>query len=94
MPLARLSATLYGTWYAVVLPSFRQATLPHTATDRMSFRIGISVGLASCIAPLYIQELSPARLRRRMVVLNVVMITLGQVIAYGIDAGFVNVSGG
>jgi len=29
-----------------------------------------------------------------MVVLNVVMITFGQVIAYGIDAGFANVSGG
>jgi len=29
-----------------------------------------------------------------MVVLNVVMITLGQVIAYGIDAGFADVSGG
>ena len=58
------------------------------------FLIGIGVGLASCIAPLYIQELSPTRLRGRMVVLNVVMITLGQVIAYGIDAGFANLSGG
>ncbi|KAK7442980.1 hypothetical protein VKT23_015924 [Stygiomarasmius scandens] len=58
------------------------------------FLIGVGVGLASCIAPLYIQELSPTRLRGRMVVLNVVMITLGQVIAYGIDAGFANVSGG
>ena len=28
------------------------------------------------------------------VVLNVVMITLERVIAYGIDAGFINVSGG
>lgn len=58
------------------------------------FLVGIGVGLASCVAPLYIQELSPTRLRGRMVVLNVVMITLGQVIAYGIDAGFANVSGG
>jgi len=58
------------------------------------FLIGIGVGLASCVAPLYIQELSPTRLRGRMVVLNVVMITLGQVIAYGIDAGFANVRGG
>ncbi|KIM53987.1 hypothetical protein SCLCIDRAFT_137709 [Scleroderma citrinum Foug A] len=58
------------------------------------FLVGIGVGLASCVAPLYIQELSPTRLRGRMVVLNVVMITLGQVIAYGIDAGFTNVSGG
>ncbi|KAJ4476634.1 general substrate transporter [Lentinula aciculospora] len=58
------------------------------------FLIGIGVGLASCIAPLYIQELAPTRLRGRLVVLNVVMITLGQVIAYGIDAGFANVGGG
>lgn len=42
------------------------------------------MGLASCIAPLYIQELSPTRLRGRMVVLNVVMITAGQVVAYAI----------
>ncbi|KAF9497573.1 general substrate transporter [Pleurotus eryngii] len=58
------------------------------------FLIGIGVGLAACIAPLYIQELSPTRLRGRMVVLNVVMITLGQVIAYGIGAGFANVQSG
>ncbi|KAG6834693.1 hypothetical protein H0H93_008002, partial [Arthromyces matolae] len=58
------------------------------------FLIGIGVGLAACIAPLYIQELSPTRLRGRMVVLNVVMITLGQVIAYGIGAGFENLHGG
>ncbi|KAJ3741614.1 major facilitator superfamily domain-containing protein [Lentinula detonsa] len=44
------------------------------------FLIGVGVGLASCIAPLYIQELSPTRLRGRLVVLNV--------IAYGIDAGW------
>lgn len=58
------------------------------------FLIGFGVGLAACIAPLYIQELSPTRLRGRMVVLNVVMITLGQVIAYGIGAGFGNLHGG
>ncbi|KAL1684416.1 Myo-inositol transporter 1, partial [Schizophyllum commune] len=58
------------------------------------FVIGVGVGLASSIAPLYIQELSPTRQRGRMVVLNVAILTLGQVIAYGIDAGFANVSGG
>jgi MFS transporter, SP family, solute carrier family 2 (myo-inositol transporter), member 13 len=58
------------------------------------FLIGIGVGFAACVAPLYIQELSPTRLRGRMVVLNVVMITLGQVIAYGIGAGFANVQSG
>ncbi|KAI3612894.1 myo-inositol transporter itr1 [Moniliophthora roreri] len=58
------------------------------------FLLGVGVGLASCIAPLYIQELSPTRLRGRMVVLNVVMITLGQVIAYAIGAAFEKVGGG
>ncbi|KAF9813399.1 hypothetical protein IEO21_05633 [Rhodonia placenta] len=58
------------------------------------FTIGFGVGVASCIAPLYIQELSPTRLRGRMVALNVALITLGQVIAYGIDAAFENTNGG
>ncbi|KAI9065208.1 general substrate transporter [Trametes sanguinea] len=58
------------------------------------FLIGIGVGVAACVAPLYIQELSPTRLRGRMVVVNVVMITGGQVVAYGIDAAFENLHGG
>jgi len=58
------------------------------------FLIGVGVGLAACIAPLYIQELSPTRLRGRMVTLNVVAITGGQVIAYGIGAGFEHMHGG
>lgn len=58
------------------------------------FLIGLGVGLASCVAPIYIQELSPTRLRGRLVVLNVVMITGGQVIAYGIGAAFENMHGG
>ncbi|KAI0752753.1 general substrate transporter [Daedaleopsis nitida] len=58
------------------------------------FLIGVGVGIAACVAPLYIQELSPTRQRGRMVVLNVVMITGGQVIAYGIDAGFEKTHGG
>ncbi|KAI0922652.1 hypothetical protein AcW1_002758 [Taiwanofungus camphoratus] len=58
------------------------------------FVIGFGVGTAACIAPLYIQELSPTRLRGRMVVVNVVAITGGQVIAYGIDAAFENMHGG
>ena len=58
------------------------------------FLIGCGVGVAACVAPVYIQELSPTRLRGRMVVINVVAITFGQVVAYGIDAGFANVHGG
>ncbi|KAI0649893.1 general substrate transporter [Trametes meyenii] len=58
------------------------------------FLIGIGVGVAACVAPLYIQELSPTRLRGRMVVVNIVLVTGGQVVAYGIDAAFANTRGG
>ncbi|KAF8323026.1 general substrate transporter [Clavulina sp. PMI_390] len=58
------------------------------------FLVGWGVGLASCIAPLYIQELAPTRQRGRMVVINVVAITGGQVIAYAIGAGFTHVHSG
>ncbi|RXW24606.1 hypothetical protein EST38_g1204 [Candolleomyces aberdarensis] len=58
------------------------------------FVIGVGVGIAACVTPLYIQELSPTKQRGRMVVLNVVMITLGQVIAYGLGAAFFRVTSG
>ncbi|KAK4687878.1 MFS transporter, SP family, solute carrier family 2 (myo-inositol transporter), member 13, partial [Tremellales sp. Uapishka_1] len=45
--------------------------------------VGLGVGLASCIVPLYIGELAPTKIRGRLVTVNVVAITLGQVLAYG-----------
>ena len=47
------------------------------------FVVGLGVGLASCIAPLYIGELAPTRMRGRLVTINAVACTLGQVVAYG-----------
>ncbi|ODV91341.1 hypothetical protein CANCADRAFT_26166 [Tortispora caseinolytica NRRL Y-17796] len=58
------------------------------------FIMGWGVGLASLIAPLYISELSPSRFRGRLVVLNVLAITSGQVIAYAIGAGLTHVENG
>ncbi|KAG9079576.1 myo-inositol transporter [Ceratobasidium sp. UAMH 11750] len=58
------------------------------------FLIGIGVGLAACMAPLFISELSPTKLRGRLVTVNVVFITGGQVIAYGIGAAFESSPGG
>lgn len=56
--------------------------------------IGFGVGLASLVVPLYIGELSPTSLRGRLVTLNVVAITGGQVIAYCLNLAFQNVSHG
>ncbi|WP_343671172.1 sugar porter family MFS transporter [Chitinophaga sp.] len=53
-----------------------------TATERdffimARFVAGISVGMASMLSPMYIAEISPARLRGRMVAINQLTIVLG-----------------
>lgn len=58
------------------------------------FVVGIGVGVASMIVPLWIGELAPAHLRGRLVTLNVVFLTMGQLIATGVGAGFENMKGG
>ena len=44
--------------------------------------IGAGVGAASFVVPLYIAEVAPAAYRGRLVTMNVVFVTLGQVVAY------------
>jgi SP family myo-inositol transporter-like MFS transporter 13 len=44
--------------------------------------VGLAVGAGSFVAPLYIAELAPAPFRGRLVTLNVLFVTLGQVVAY------------
>jgi SP family myo-inositol transporter-like MFS transporter 13 len=52
------------------------------------FIMGLGVGIGSLCAPLYISELSPSKFRGRLVTLNCVAITGGQLIAYSIGAIF------
>ncbi|KAK4047036.1 hypothetical protein OIO90_006357 [Microbotryomycetes sp. JL221] len=56
--------------------------------------LGLAVGLAALIVPLYIGELSPTIIRGRLVTLNVVAITFGQVLAYILNLAFQNVPHG
>ncbi|EDN94529.1 hypothetical protein SS1G_10403 [Sclerotinia sclerotiorum 1980 UF-70] len=51
--------------------------------------VGLAVGAGSFVAPLYISELAPSMWRGRLVVLNVLFITLGQVVAYIVGWAFV-----
>lgn len=44
--------------------------------------VGLGVGVGSLIVPLYISELSPPSHRGRLVVINVLFITFGQLVAY------------
>lgn len=58
------------------------------------FIMGFGVGIGSLIAPLYISELAPSRFRGRLVVINCLGITGGQLIAYAIGAGLDKVHNG
>nr|WP_158738065.1 sugar porter family MFS transporter [Alteribacillus sp. YIM 98480] len=46
---------------------------------------GIGVGLASAIAPVYISEMSPSKIRGRMVILYAVSVVFGQTVVYVVN---------
>ncbi|CAN6665509.1 myo-inositol transporter 1 [Trichomonascus vanleenenianus] len=58
------------------------------------FVMGAGVGIASLVAPMYISEMAPSRVRGRLIVINVLAITGGQLIAYAIGAGLAHVANG
>lgn len=51
--------------------------------------VGLAIGAGSFVAPLYISELAPAPFRGRLVTLNVLFVTMGQVVAYIVGWVFV-----
>ncbi|GKT41278.1 myo-inositol transporter 1 [Colletotrichum spaethianum] len=55
--------------------------------------VGLGVGSAAMIIPMYITELSPARHRGRIIGLENMCITGGQLLSYGVGAGFAHVPG-
>lgn len=48
--------------------------------------LGLAVGMASVIVPLYIAEMAPPDIRGTLVTLNQLMITVGILVAYGANA--------
>ncbi|KAJ5763090.1 hypothetical protein N7533_001771 [Penicillium manginii] len=56
--------------------------------------VGLGVGSAAMIVPLYIAEVAPAKYRGRMISLDNLSITTGQLVSYGIGAAFANVNEG
>jgi SP family myo-inositol transporter-like MFS transporter 13 len=100
--IAGLSADKYGRKLAIYLGCFLfiigaiiQATsfgLAQMSVGR--FVVGLAVGSAAMIIPLYIGELAPARYRGRMIAFDNMSVTLGQLISYALGAGFAEVSHG
>lgn len=56
--------------------------------------VGLGVGSAAMIVPLYIAEIAPTKVRGRLIGLNNMSITGGQVVSYAIGAAFANVTHG
>jgi MFS family permease len=61
--------------------------LPQTQTQFVIFRIlgGIGIGAASITSPMYIAEISPARIRGRMVSVNQFAIVSGMLVVYFVN---------
>ena len=59
-------------------------TVPFMAVAR--FALGLAVGSASVITPLYLSEIAPPHIRGRLVSFNSLMIVSGQLLAYLINA--------
>ncbi len=72
---------------ALFLVSALGTALPRTFTEFVIFRIlgGLGVGIASMTSPMYIAEISPARLRGRMVSLNQFAIVFGMLVVYFVN---------
>ena len=88
-------AVLAGTDFFFILGAVVQAAsfnLPAFYAGR--FLMGLGVGSAAGIVPLYIGELAPTKQRGALTTINVVAITLGQVLAYAVGAGFAHVNSG
>ena len=65
-------------------------TYPQILASR--FWLGLAVGTASFVAPMYIAEIVPPRIRGGVVSFNQLMITLGILAAYIVDWGFAGFS--
>ncbi|KAI9494798.1 general substrate transporter [Zychaea mexicana] len=56
--------------------------------------VGMGVGIASMIVPVYISEVAPKSFRGQLATLNTLMVTFGQVVAYVVNIIFVDVPHG
>ncbi|KAK7419091.1 hypothetical protein QQX98_003593 [Neonectria punicea] len=100
--IAGVTADKYGRkpaiWFASVLftiGALVQATsygIAQMCVGRVL--VGLGVGSASMIIPLYIAEIAPAKYRGRMISIDMVFLGTGSLLAYGFDAAFYKVDHG
>jgi sugar porter (SP) family MFS transporter len=87
-PTALLAAVIFG------LGALAVALAPSVAFIVFGrFLLGLGVGLASMIVPLYIAEIAPAERRGALVSLNQLMITIGILLSYIVGVIFTPIEG-
>jgi sugar porter (SP) family MFS transporter len=87
-PTALLAAVIFG------LGALAVALAPSVAFIIFGrFLLGLGVGLASMIVPLYIAEIAPAERRGALVSLNQLMITIGILLSYIVGVIFTPIEG-
>ena len=87
-PTVLLAAIIFG------LGALAVAFAPSVAFIVLGrFRLGLGVGLASMIVPLYIAEIAPADRRGSLVSLNQLMITIGILVSYIVGVIFTPIEG-
>ena len=85
---------IWGACVVFVIGTLLQTVSWHVAQFAVGrFVVGLGVGSAAMIVPLYIAELSPAKYRGRMIAFNNMSVTLGQLIASALGAGFAQAPG-
>ncbi|KAB8070617.1 general substrate transporter [Aspergillus leporis] len=85
---------IWGACLLFVVGTVLQAcsySVPQFAVGR--FVVGLGVGSAAMVVPLYIGEIAPAQYRGRMVAFNNMSVTFGQLLASAIGAGFAQLKG-
>ncbi|RDW80366.1 hypothetical protein BP5796_05064 [Coleophoma crateriformis] len=86
---------IYAGCFLFVVGAIVQATafsLAQMTVGRLI--VGFGVGSAAMIVPLYIAEVAPAKCRGRMIGLDNMCITGGQLVSYGIGAGLAKTNHG
>ena len=86
---------IYSGCFLFIVGAIIQAvsySLPQMTVGRLV--VGFGVGSAAMIVPLYIAEVAPSKYRGRMIGLDNMSITGGQLISYGIGAAFAQVNHG
>jgi SP family myo-inositol transporter-like MFS transporter 13 len=85
---------IWGACVLFVLGTVLQAAAYSVAQFGVGrFIVGLGVGSAAMIVPLYIGELAPAKYRGRMIAFNNMSVTFGQLIASALGAAFAHVPG-